>query len=148
MGRFTSCPRWRAGIRSAGPPMRIQHSGEAWGESIGDCLERREQTRYGLRALVGFEWMDTEGVPQQGQGFTRDISRKGIFIHSDSQPPAKADVRVEVSLHSVAHAVTSPRMRAEALVIRVEAPRSPGIPHGFAVLNRSCKLHNSGPIED
>ena len=42
---------------------------------------------------VDFEWMDTEGVPQQGQRFTRDISPKGMFIHSDCQPPAKADVQ-------------------------------------------------------
>jgi hypothetical protein len=130
------------------PPMRIQHGGEAWRESMGDCLERREQTRYGLRALVGFEWMDTEGVPQQGQGFTRDISPMGMFIHSDSQPPAKADAQVEVSLHSVVHAVTGLRMRAKGLVIRVEPPTSPGIRRGFAIPNRSCKLHHGAPIGD
>jgi hypothetical protein len=128
--------------------MRIEHGGEAWGEPIGDFLERREQTRYAVRALVDFEWMDGEGLPQQGQGFTRDISPKGIFIHSDSQPPAKADVQVEVALHSVANDVTSLSMSAEGLVIRVELPPSPGLRRGFAILNRSCKLHNGGPIED
>jgi transcriptional regulator of acetoin/glycerol metabolism len=28
--RFASCPRRLAGIRTASPPMRIEHSGEAW----------------------------------------------------------------------------------------------------------------------
>ena len=114
----------------------------------GDGLEQREQTRYDLRAIVDFEWTDAAGASHRGQGFTRDISTKGMFIYSDSQPPGKVDVHVEVSLSSVAEAVTYLSMKVEALVIRVEPPTSPGIRHGFAVLNRSCKLHNGGPIED
>ena|SRR5712691_3327623 len=129
-------------------PMLMRHADEAWDESSGECLERREQTRYGLRALVDFDWTDTEGVPHRGQGFTRDISPKGMFIYSDSQPPAKADIRVEVALHSIAKAVTNLWMGAEALVIRVERATGPGIDRGFAILNRSCKLHNGGPIEN
>jgi hypothetical protein len=104
--------------------MPIQHAREAGDESSGDCLERREQTRYDLRAIVDFEWRDTEGVPHRGKGQTRDISTKGIFIHSDSQPPAKADVQVEVSLRSVDEAVTGLSMKVEALVIRLEPPTS------------------------
>jgi c-di-GMP-binding flagellar brake protein YcgR len=111
-------------------------------------LERREQTRYGLRADVDFEWKDEQGVSRRGRGLTRDISPKGMFIYSASQLPTKADVQVEVSLHSIAQAVTNFKMTAEALVIRVEASTSPGMHHGFAVLNRSCKLHNGSPIED
>ena len=128
--------------------MPIQHAREAGEESSGEGLERREQTRYDLRAIVDFEWMDADGVPHSGRGQTRDISTKGMFIYSDSQPPAKADVQVEVSLRSVAEAVTNLSMKVEALVIRVEPPTSLGIRHGFAVLNRSCKLHNGGPIEN
>jgi hypothetical protein len=128
--------------------MPIQHAREAGDESSGDGLERREQTRYDLRAVVDFDWTLAEGVPQRGRGQTRDISIKGMFVFSDSQPPAKADVRVEVSLRSVAEAVTNLSMKVEALVIRVEPPTRSGIRHGFAVLNRSCKLHNGGPIED
>jgi hypothetical protein len=128
--------------------MPIQHAREAGDESSGDGLEKREQTRYDLRAVVDFEWMDAEGVPHRGRGQTRDISIKGMFIFSDSQPSTKADIQVEVSLRSVAEAVTNLGMKVEALVIRGELPTSPGIRHGFAVLNRSCKLHNGDPIEN
>jgi hypothetical protein len=127
--------------------MLIQRRGEAWGESSGECLERREQTRYGLRAIVDFEWRDAEGVSHRGQGLTRDISIKGMFIRSDSQPPAKTDLHLELSFRSVAGAFTNLRMNAEALVIRVEPASSPGMDLGFAVLNRSCKLHNGGSME-
>ena len=61
-----------------------------------DILERREHTRYGVRALVDFEWVD-EGVLRRGQGLTRDISTKGMFIYSITKPPVKADLRVDVS---------------------------------------------------
>jgi hypothetical protein len=128
--------------------MPIQHGREAGDESSGDGLERREQTRYDLRALVDFEWVEADGVPHRGRGQTRDISTKGMFIYSDFQPPAKADVQVEVSLRSFDEAVTNLGMKVEALVIRLEPPTSLGIRHGFAVLNRSCKLDNGGPIED
>jgi PilZ domain-containing protein len=90
-----------------------------------------------------------EGVVRRGQGHTRDISSKGMFIYSDSEPPAKADLRVEVSLRSIAEANTEVRLSAEALVIRVEAFSGSGANHGFAILNRSYKLLNgTTPIDD
>src|SRR5215472_2384159 len=66
------------------------------------CLEheRREQTRYGVKALVNFEWVD-EGVVRRGQGVTRDISPKGMFIYSDTKPPAKADLHLDVSFQDI-----------------------------------------------
>jgi PilZ domain len=90
-----------------------------------------------------------EGVVRRGQGHTRDISSKGMFIYSDSEPPAKADLRVEVSLRPVAETNTKLRLSAEALVIRVEPSSGTGANHGFAILNRSYKLLNGAtPIED
>jgi len=128
--------------------MPIVHAREAEDESFGDCLERREQTRYGLHAAVDFEWKDAEGVAHRGQGQTRDISTKGIFIYSDSQPPTKADLHLDVSFSSVAGAFTDLAMKVDALVIRVEPASSPGMHLGFAVLNRSCKLFNGSYIEN
>ena len=142
-----SWPEIRRGFKGSSP-LPIQHGREVGRESFGDCLEQREQTRYSLRADVDFEWKDEQGVSHRGRGRTRDISPKGMFIYSDSQLPTKTDVQVDVFLHSVAQAVTNVKMKAEALVIRVEPPTGPGIHHGFAVLNRSCKLHNGSPIED
>jgi hypothetical protein len=122
--------------------------------SSGNCseqrelLEHREHTRYGVRALVDFEWMD-EGVLRMGRGLTRDISTKGMFIYSDSEPPPKADLQVKVSFHSAAEVPPNVQLRAKALVVRVEPSSDPGAPHGFAILNRSHELHNGeSSIED
>jgi hypothetical protein len=104
-------------------------------------LERREQTRYGVRALVDFEWID-EGVIRRGQGITRDISTKGIFVYSEINPPAKADVLVDVSFRDVTSIPSTLQMRAKGLVIRVEPAIEPGSQKGFAMLNRSYELLN------
>ena len=125
---------WKEQLEPIGPPQCI------WNE--GKCLEQREQFRYGVRALVDFEWVD-EGVLRKGQGLTRDISSKGMFIYSDSEPPAKADLRVKVSFGSPAQGFTGVHLRANALVVRVESSSIPGIQDGFAILNRSCQLHEA-----
>jgi len=110
-------------------------------------LERREQTRYGVRALVDFEWID-KGVPHRGRGYTRDISSKGMFIYSDSEPPAKADLQVEVSFRAPTEALTKLQLSARSLVVRVESAASREELRGFAILNRSYRMHNgSGVIE-
>jgi hypothetical protein len=112
-------------------------------------MERRESHRIGIRALVHFEWRDSEGVPHRERGHTRDISSKGMFIYSPVEPPSKADVQVEFSFRSIAVTYTNLRLRATALVLRVEPDTRSGEPHGFALLNRSCKLNGAvGPIED
>ena len=114
-----------------------------------DCMERRESPRFGIRALVHFEWRDGEGVPHRERGHTRDISSKGMFTYSHAEPPSKADVQVEVSFRSVAETYMNLRLRATALVLRAEPKTRQGATCGFALLNRSCKLYDGvAPIED
>ena len=105
------------------------------------CLEqdRRQQTRYGVRALVNFEWMD-EDIPRRGQGVTRDISPNTMFIYTNPKPPAKADVRVDVSFQDFPSTAKDLQMSARGVVIRVEPTTGPGSMEGFAILNRSYDL--------
>jgi len=88
---------------------------------------------------VDFEWTE-EGVLRRGQGITRDISTKGMFIYSIIKPPVKADLRVDVSFRDVASTPTNLQMRAKGLVIRVESETNPESQQGFAILNRSYEL--------
>jgi hypothetical protein len=131
---------WQEQHKTIGTP-EVIWNGRNW-------LEQREQTRYGVRALVDFEWVE-EGVLRRGQGLTRDISKKGMFIYSDSTPPTKTDLRVKVSFIPFARTLTKVQLRANSLVLRVEPPSPPGTDHGFAILNRSYELHDGvSPIED
>ncbi len=109
-----------------------------WKENL---LERREHLRYGVRALVNFEWTD-EGVLHRGRGITRDISAKGMFIYSDSEPPIKADLEVEASFRTATEGRAKLQLSARALVVRVEKSAGQGPLPGFAILNRSYRLHS------
>ena len=109
-------------------------------------LERSDHTRYSVRAPVAFEWIEN-GEPRSGRGLTRDISSEGMFIYSDSEPPAKVEIQVEVFLGVSSEPPTKLRLKAKSLVVRTEV--RPDTLHGFAVLNRSCKLHDGvTPIDD
>jgi hypothetical protein len=104
-------------------------------------LERRGHTRYALRALVEFEWIDN-GLRHSGRGTTRDISTRGMFIYSDSQPPSNADLQVEVSFRAVTEQPTNLQLSTKALVVRVDPAASQDGLIGFAILNRSYNLHD------
>jgi hypothetical protein len=116
--------------------------------NLGNTLERREQIRLGVRALVKFEWFDGQGASHREQGFTRDISSKGLFIISDSLPPPKVDLQVDVSFESISGVEPNLELSAKALVIRLEPATTPGASGGFAVLNRSYSLANQASILD
>jgi len=103
-------------------------------------LERREHTRYAVHALIEFEWMEA-GVLRRGQGVTRDISQKGMFIDSNTVPPTKADLEVDVVFQDIARVPTGLRMRARSFVIRSELVSDRRAQHGFAILNKSYELH-------
>ena len=87
-----------------------------------------------------FEWRDAQGVVGCGQGVTRDISSKGMFILSDCLPPAKVDLRLEVLFGSVVGQESSLQLEVEALVLRLEPAAIFGALSGFAVLNKSHNL--------
>jgi len=90
---------------------------------------------------VEFEWIDN-GVPHRGRGITRDISSKGMFIYSDSQPPSKADLQVEVFFRSITEEPTNLQLSTKALVVRVDSGARQDALNGFAILNRSYNLHD------
>jgi len=105
--------------------------------------ERRQQSRYGLRARVDFRWKDRGKFYHHGEGFTRDISPIGMFVYADSHPPPKADIRVEVFFSPLAEGVSALQMSAKAHVLRVDPP-TPGEPQaGFAAVGATFVLHKT-----
>ena len=84
-------------------------------------------------------WMD-KGILHRGQGLARHIGSKGIFIYSDSEPPAKGGVEVEVSFPSPGGRDANIGMRAQSLIIRADPSESCEKQHGSAILDRGYKL--------
>ena len=59
-------------------------------------MEQRKEKRYRLSAPASFSWKDSEGIPQKGEGITRDISAKGIVVLSKSAPQPGEHVELDV----------------------------------------------------
>ena len=69
--------------------------------NMGELLERRKLTRYILRLPVHFGYLDRDGVRDEGKGFTRDISLQGVYVYSESLPPADAEIDLDIYFTSL-----------------------------------------------
>src|SRR5207245_9931505 len=102
-------------------------------------VEQRHQTRYSLCARADFKWRDREGIHHRGEGFTRDISPTGMFVYTDSHPPAGTHIRVELRLSSLAEGASALRMSAKARVVRVDSVTHGGTPGGLAAVRNAFR---------
>jgi hypothetical protein len=107
-------------------------------------MERRTQDRYLLSARAEFSWEGPEQKRFEGEGVTRDISVAGAFILTRSCPPANTEVQVELFLPPFHGTVATVRMRARALVLRVERASRSEQQSGFAIDSAGFRL----PSED
>jgi hypothetical protein len=64
-----------------------------------------------------------------------------MFIYSDVEPPVRTDLDIEVAFNPLGEKSPNLQMTAKATVLRVEPPAEPGASRGFAVMNKSYKLH-------
>lgn len=91
-------------------------------------IELRRFERYHLNPPAFFGWERADGIWQQSQGTTRDISTCGIFVYTEILPAPGEHLKVEVRLPSVDGTHQSVYLCGEGTVVRVmEVGRS-----GFA----------------
>ena len=88
--------------------------------AIGNVMQQRETVRFHLRLPVIFRWNDEQGGRQQNGGFTRDISREGLFVYSPIPPPSGVTVEVEVMLPPLEESGHGVRLWSEGKVLRIE----------------------------
>jgi hypothetical protein len=116
------------------------------GKQRNGQVERRTQDRYQISARAVFSW---EGPVQErfkGEGVTRDISSSGAFIVTTSCPPARAAIEVEFFLPPLQGTVAAVRLKAEALVLRVEQALVGDQERGFAVTSPGISFSRAGWI--
>jgi hypothetical protein len=65
-----------------------------------------------------------------------------MFIYSDNIPPIKTDVDLELTFGPLGKETSQLQMTAKAIVLRVEPPAKLNARQGFAVINKSYKLHS------
>jgi hypothetical protein len=97
---------------------------------LGAVMELRKAKRYQLEAPAHFVWEGLNGMLQEAEGATRDISLRGIFIFADLTPQPESYVEVDVYLPSVTGSPRAVLLHGEGKVLRLEE-RS-GAVQGFA----------------
>jgi hypothetical protein len=108
----------------------------------GELLERRKQTRFSLRLPVHFEYEDPQGAAHKREGFTRDISLQGVYVYTESLPPAAAEIDLVVYFTSLLELHKNVRWMAKAKVIRLEPSADDGRVGGFSSVTEKFTLFN------
>ncbi len=108
--------------------------------ALGDKVELRKLTRYRLGVPAFFSWLDQQGLSQQGEGTTRDISAGGVFLFANTLPPVGSAIRFEISLPPLPGAVRSLRIEAEGRVLRIEPAAGGKGRSGFAAVSEGFVL--------
>jgi hypothetical protein len=94
-------------------------------------VEQRRAPRYKTHVPVIFEWLDKSGTIRLDGGFTRDISRQGIFVWCEGEcRPCRREIMIALLFQGIAAHPKPWRMRSTGRVLRVhDAPEN----KGFAV---------------
>jgi hypothetical protein len=82
--------------------------------------DHREHRRYSLTATVIFSWETPAGAVGSGEGTTRDISAKSVFIVTSCLLPVESQVRMEVVLPPLRSNRRGPQLSAKGRVVRTE----------------------------
>lgn len=104
-------------------------------------VDRRYHSRYELIVPVTFQWKGDRGVRHRAEGYTRDVSKHGVFVLTNSCPPAESVLRIEVHLPPLKRSGSPVQMRGRAQVVRIEAGNGIGS-HGFAARVGNFTLHS------
>jgi PilZ domain len=104
--------------------------------------ERRNSKRFRLRLAVVFSWRDQHGILQSSEGWTCNISGRGIYVSTKCAPPCGNPVEMNVFLPLHAFEIRATELHAKGQVTRVDQrPRAQVC--GFAAMYRTVLIRES-----
>lgn len=96
--------------------------------------------RFPVEATAAFWWIDANGMLQHGEGHTRDVSERGVFVVSDACPPLGVRVGLDFRLEEFPGTTHSLGIHVDGHVLRVDEVSAGGADCGFAILNDDAML--------
>ena len=101
-------------------------------------VELRSRVRYRLSASAVFSWAGAQHGRFRGEGLTRDISLRGVFVFTPTCPPVGARLELDIFLSSApGSGGRTVRIKTAATVIRVEHSAAA---EGFAAVSQDFTL--------
>ncbi len=104
--------------------------------------EMRVSSRYSVRAPVSFTWGDVRSQVRRGEGVTRDISLRGLYVWTEQSPPAGVVVEMEVLLPRLEVKAPGLRIEARGHVTRAESRSDEGLQTGFGFCSEDLVLRS------
>jgi hypothetical protein len=111
----------------------------------GAEVDLRKARRYAMSATVSFYWDRGDGILQEGQGATRDVSSRGVFVVTDAAPRVGGQLELELYFKSPGRESKLVRFRGEGKVIRAVKK---GGESGFAAEVLFQAVSPDGPFSD
>ena len=96
-------------------------------------MERRNDIRYGLKAIAAFSWEDSGKHRFEGEGVTGDISVASAYILSQVCPPRGATVQMVILLPRIPDTDLNVTIQIAAKVVRVDCSAEVRRRNGFAI---------------
>jgi len=106
--------------------------------------ERRTSKRFRLRLAVVFSWRDDDGILQSSDGYSYDISSRGIYVRTKCAPRPGNSVEMNVFLPQPAFDIRAVEIHAKGQVTRVDQGARAQV-CGFAAMNRTVLIRE--PLE-
>jgi hypothetical protein len=108
-------------------------------------MDRRYGPRFNLNVQVSFVWKPRGAESQSGEGETRDVSGRGLFVFTDACfPPVGTSVRLSMVLPST-DGGPGLVMRSKATVVRVESGEGSASGKGFAAVTKRYLIERELP---
>jgi hypothetical protein len=101
--------------------------------------EFRAVERFAVRLPVFLNWRGAEEQECRAEGFTRDISTRGMFVVTNNVPPEGRVLQFEIDL-AFDEGAPLTQVEGQGRVVRVERASSNSVAIGLAVSNIWFKL--------
>jgi hypothetical protein len=91
-------------------------------------VEHRRAPRFEVHVPIIFEWRDKSGTLRQDAGFTRDMSKTGVFAWCEGEcPPCHTEITMALLFSGIGPVAKPWRMRSTGRVLRTrDAPEGKG----------------------
>lgn len=107
-----------------------------------DVQERRKSKRFRLQLAVVFSWRDIQGAVLSGEGWSRNIGSRGIYVGSNVAPPVGSSVEMDVVLPQLGYEIRTAEIYARGRVIRIDRGVHAQI-CGFAAMNYTAVIREA-----
>jgi hypothetical protein len=98
-------------------------------------MESRGAIRYPLQLPVTFSWDGERGIVRHGEGCTRNISEKGVFVDAAICPPIGSSIELHFSLPALQDSMRIMHVQHTGETLRLEGAEGEHS-GGFAIASR------------